>query len=181
MPIMHYAELIAHSFYDTLRLGKGQVLDQFVLFQQTVGDVGKFGDTNMNAPGRLLPGECFVGRRLWIDLLYADATDLSLLKSDCIVTLKCDSKIYSSLPASVLVLESTLSRIIKIIEKKKLPPGKPFWEVTNRLQLGLLVEPIAIQDTTSFSVHVTTRNPITLTDKLAARIFWEGHLRRPVQ
>jgi len=179
MPIIEQCEeCIAHSLYDTLRLRKGEVFDHFEMFQRTSSDVGKFGDTNMQAPGSLVWGEWFVARRLWIEVLGACPSDLHTLKSDCTVHLLINHRPYFQMPASVLVLENTLTRILKIIEKKKLPRGKPFQDVTNTLQLGQLVEPISIEPGLSFSVRVSTSKPLVLACKLAARIFIEGSLYR---
>jgi hypothetical protein len=182
VPILsEFNEFIGHSFYDTLRLGSGQVFDHFELYQQVFGDVGKFGDTNMKFSGRLAYGENFEGRRLWIELLYGCASDLLALKSDCKAFLLVNNKIYFGMPASVLVLENSFKRIIEIIQKKKLRTGKPFQLLTNTLQLGLLVEPILINPGDIFSVRVSTSKPLVLSCKFAARIFLEGSLYRGVQ
>jgi hypothetical protein len=176
-----YMERIAHSFYDTLRLRKGEVFDRFELFQQVAGDVGKeFADTNMTASGQMLCSERFLCRRLWIELLYASAADIEALKSDCTVYLIVRSKTYCRLPASVLVLENTLTRIIQVIKKKKIRPGNPFQDAINSLQLSQLVEPISMEPGVPFSVRVSTSNPF-LVDKFAARIFLEGTLYRAIQ
>lgn len=181
MPVVKgYHESIAQSFYDTLRLGKGQTFDRFEMFQQATSEKENFGDTNMMLPGRVVFGYTFVARRLWIELLHACPEDLSALKSDCTVYLLVNNTTYFRMPASVLVLENTFSKIIQAIQKKKLRVGRRFQEATTTLQLGLLVEPITIDAFQSFSVRVSTSNPIVLVDKFAARMFCEGSLYRPV-
>lgn len=176
-------EELKQSLYDTVKLDKAALFVSSKFFDIPVSGLKTFADTNMVC-SRMLPHlQCFIIRRIRMEVLGGTAGDLAWLQRCCSLQLVIGTKIYWQGAASTLLLENWLRRGLKDIGRTKRRKVEQYLDRSLRngfLHLGGTT-PIVIEQKQDFLVEVFCTPYLFPSQKISIRVFLDGTLFRPIQ